>query len=795
MCTFQTLLVKIRELLWTLNNRELYMLEKLLCSNEEPSSSITQSTKSACQDIPDLEEYVHNFYTGYPNCKEFIVDFYTVTRNTGNNMDEVASDAVQSLDVQATDQSATSKKREQNKEGRRKKRSGAEIGRKGLSVNADRCDDNVTAYNSGERTPSDDERVRCDAAEFSDNGQFVLERDPVSDGDAPRENDASDSSATENNPSTRLDTTGHAAGDSSSTVDDRTRHDDRSFITPDVTQMLEGCSANIEIPQTQYLLNQVSRENAADADEAARQHIENSLPDLDSKRLISEANKTLSNFLLDTGECPNEISEQTDSGICTVISSENTSLYDKSPEEKKTFANEIREDGRGTSDEDAQENTSYSCSNINSPKRKNSAISENSCVCGTRNAKTVTAALDQPSDVHALHGGNGDGEPGKNIPRISSSFDGTNEEFIGVAYGNGQLTLCDSNQSTFQINYSENWENLNLNIDASTSRKEFWGDLKCENCPSTSQSIDKIGGKIERYAQDKARAAKKARDERQRRRHQHKLDRNSQRIHHEKRQNLQIMRSATSTESSRSNSTDRCLNPRLSNFGASLHLGQSTRQMPNFGSHSPHMSPRLHHFESRSNSGQRCCNSGSQLANRNSSPQSRKLLDHRRSKSEQIARMKRRDVEKRERYERDKYARSEHAKRKLGNGSAANNSLINDGLGPRTDKSGLAETATMTQDAMISNEFQNAQDNNSQRSGRVTRLVNASTVSGVSCLNPDQSLNCKADAASSSSCSSCCDSSSETSEFHSDCQDDEEIALAMQAAEIANRNQIRAKFR
>jgi len=803
--TFQTLLVKIRELLWTLNNRELYMLEKLLCSNEEPSSTITQSTKSAAcgQDIPDLEEYVHNFYTGYPNCKEFIVDFYTVTRNTGNNMDEVASDAVESLDVvevkASTDRSATSKKREQNKEGRRKKRSGgAEIGRKGSNVNAHERDDNATTYNSGEKTPpSDDERARCSAAEFSDNGQFVLESDPVSDGDAPRENDASDTSSTTENNASRLETTVDA-GDSSSIVDDSARHDG-SFITPDVTQMLEGCSANIEIPQTQYLLNQVSRENAADADEAAR-HIENSLPDLDSKRLISEANKTLSSFLLDTGgECPNEISEQTDSGICTVISSENTSLYDKSPEEKKTFANEIQEDGRGTmggtSDEDVQENTSYSCSNVNSPKRKNSVISENSCVCGTRNAKTVTPVLDQPSEVRASHG-NGDGEPsGKNVPRISSSFDGTNEEFIGVAYGNGQLTLCDSNQSTFQINYSENWENLNLNIDASSSRKEFWGDLKCENCPSTSRTIDKIGGKIERYAQDKA---KRARDERQRRRHQHKLERSSQRIqHHEKRQNLHIMRSATSTESSRSNSTDRCLNPRLSNFGASLHLGQSTRQMPNFGSHSPHMSPRLHHFESRSNSGQRCCNSGSQLtANRNSSPQSRKLLDHRRSKSEQIARMKRRDVEKRERYERDKYARSEHAKRKLGNGSA-NNSLINDGLGPRTDKSGLAETTAVTQDAHeMSHEFQNARDNNSQRSGRATRLVNASTVSGVSCLNPDQCLSRKADVAGSSpSCSSCCDSSSETSEFHSDCQDDEEIALAMQAAEIANRNQIRAKFR
>lgn len=75
------------------------MLEKLLCSNEEPSGPITQSSKSStCQDIPDLEEFVHNFYTGYPNCKDFIVDFYTVTRNTGNNMDEVADDVVQILE-------------------------------------------------------------------------------------------------------------------------------------------------------------------------------------------------------------------------------------------------------------------------------------------------------------------------------------------------------------------------------------------------------------------------------------------------------------------------------------------------------------------------------------------------------------------------------------------------------------------------------------------------------------------------------------------------------------------------
>lgn len=91
MPTPQTLLLKIRELLWTLNNRELYMLEKLLCSIEEASGTMGQT---GGQEVPDLEEFVYNFYTGYPNCKDFIADFYTVTRNNGSNMDEVANDAV-----------------------------------------------------------------------------------------------------------------------------------------------------------------------------------------------------------------------------------------------------------------------------------------------------------------------------------------------------------------------------------------------------------------------------------------------------------------------------------------------------------------------------------------------------------------------------------------------------------------------------------------------------------------------------------------------------------------------------
>ncbi|XP_017890929.1 lateral signaling target protein 2 homolog isoform X2 [Ceratina calcarata] len=753
---FRTLLLKIRELLWTLNNRELYMLEKLLCSNEEPSGPVTQSKSSACQDIPDLEEFVHNFYTGYPNCKDFIVDFYTVTRNTGNNMDEIANDVVQTLDEE-NGRSMESGGSDQHEDADRETEI-ADAGPDRSNVSANRYENSVrrdgaARTSSGRESVSD--QVQCRVKRSSNERPSSRNGDPCS--RALSERDGSPVPAAE-----QVVPNGEPI---------LSQKQQEEFMTADISEILDG-SENIEIPQTQYLLNQVSHENNVTVEAV---HIQNSLPDLDSKKLISEANKTLSNLLLD-GECQNEISEQTDSGICTVISSENTSLYDKSPEEKKTFANEIQQDEQGMDEEDTQENTSYSCSNLNSPKRKSSTMSDNSCVCSLRNVKAV-ASLDRSIEVHNLHAASTEA---KNVPRISSNFDGTNEEFVGVAYGNGQISVCDSNQSGFQINYSENWENLNLSIDASTSRKEFWSDLKCENCPSTSHNIDKIGTKI---AQEKIATSRKVRDEKQKRRHQRKHERNGQRLLHYAMQENRVqnfVRSSASTESSRSNSTDRCLNPRLiSYYGASLHPSQNTRQMPNFGSHSPHASPRLQHFETRStpSSARRTCSVVSR-AQRNLSPQNRKLLDHRRSRSEQISRM----MKWREKYERAN-ARSEQTKRKLGNRSPSE--LMNDGLGPRTDKSGLANEPASPVSTSVAKK-----DNNSQR---ITRLVKAATVQGTQSFSAEQSLVPKQDGESSSSCSSCCDSSSETSEFQSDWQDDEEIALAMQAA--ANRNQIRAKFR
>ncbi|XP_034189441.2 lateral signaling target protein 2 homolog isoform X1 [Osmia lignaria lignaria] len=775
---FRTLLLKIRELLWTLNNRELYMLEKLLCSNEEPSAPLTQSSKSACQDIPDLEEFVHNFYTGYPNCKDFIVDFYTVTRNTGNNMDEVANDVVRTLDEE--NERLTGSNSDQDSEN---KGGSIAIGPNRLNLSTDVFEE-IVVCNGGVRTSSERDSVR-------DEVQYHARKGCSSTSNG-RQLSCDEATASpvplidQNNGSEILVAESSISSANENRRGDQLHKQQEEFIASDISEILSG-SENIEIPQTQYLLNQVSHENNVTVETV---HIQNSLPDLDSKKLISEANKTLSNLLLD-GECQNEISEQTDSGICTVISSENTSLYDKSPEEKKTFPNEIQQDEQVLDDDDTQENTSYSCSNINSPKRKNSTMSENSCVCSLRNVKTVPC-FDHSIEVQNLHAANT--EAAKNIPRISANFDGTNEEFVGVAYGNGQISVCDSNQSSFQINYSENWENLNLSIDASTSRREFWSDLKCENCPSTSQNIDKVGTKIEQYAQDKV-ICRKARDERQKRRHQRKHERNSQKVvvHQVNRMpNFQNVKTSASTESSRSNSTDRCLNPRLISYGASLHPSQNTRQMPNFGSHSPRASPRLQHFETRCTASQRHCSIASR-AQRNLSPQNRKLLDHRRSRSEQMNRIKRRDLEKRDKYERAN-PRAEQTKRKLASRSPSE--LMNDGLGPRTDKSGLANEP-VSPTATQSFTYGTQKDNNSQRATRAGRLVNPSTVQGTQSFGSEQSsvLEKTTELGSSSSCSSCCDSSSETSEFQSECQDDEEIALAMQAAEIANRNQIRAKFR
>lgn len=78
---FRTLLHKIRELLWTLNKRELYMLEKLLCDNEQISDVKSVSDYGVSN---DLDNFIDKFYNDYPLCKDYISNFYTVSVNNGD---------------------------------------------------------------------------------------------------------------------------------------------------------------------------------------------------------------------------------------------------------------------------------------------------------------------------------------------------------------------------------------------------------------------------------------------------------------------------------------------------------------------------------------------------------------------------------------------------------------------------------------------------------------------------------------------------------------------------------------
>lgn len=132
---------------------------------------------------------------------------------------------------------------------------------------------------------------------------------------------------------------------------------------------------------------------------------------------------------------------------------------------------------------------------------------------------------------------------------------------------------------------------------------------------------------------------------------------------------------------------------------------------------------------------------------------------------------------------------------------------MNDGLGPRTNKSGLVAEAFCAVSNKRSSVYRVNNEstkclNSLKRLREGTRLMNSVVVSsrggqpgGHHQLSTLTMTNYRRnELVGSSSSYSSYDSSSETSEFQSDCQDDEEIALAMQAAEIANRNQIRAKF-
>ncbi|KAF5303154.1 hypothetical protein FQR65_LT08317 [Abscondita terminalis] len=86
---FRTLLHKIRELLWTLNKKELYMLEKLLCDNEQISDIKSVSDFDVHS---DLDDFINQFYSDYPSCKDFMCNFYSVTIQ--HSVDEVTKNKI-----------------------------------------------------------------------------------------------------------------------------------------------------------------------------------------------------------------------------------------------------------------------------------------------------------------------------------------------------------------------------------------------------------------------------------------------------------------------------------------------------------------------------------------------------------------------------------------------------------------------------------------------------------------------------------------------------------------------------
>ncbi|KOX74315.1 hypothetical protein WN51_00218 [Melipona quadrifasciata] len=226
----------------------------------------------------------------------------------------------------------------------------------------------------------------------------------------------------------------------------------------------QGCVLNANLrPAEQHSQSYRQQRVPAAPKPAQTRAVENPVPQSRSVTIQRPFQAKLAAELLLDGEYRSKnISEQNNSRIHTVTSSESTSPYDENPQKKGTSATKNQQT-RCLDGKEAMENASYSCSNLSS------TTSDSPCVCNLTNARTVTS-LDHSIRVHDPHAK-------KYIPRISSNFNGTNE-FFGAAH------------------------NLNSSIDASTSRKEFWSQLKCENFPSTPQTIEKIWTKSEQYSHD-----------------------------------------------------------------------------------------------------------------------------------------------------------------------------------------------------------------------------------------------------------------------------------------------------
>lgn len=92
---FRTLLRKIRELLWTLDKKELYTLEKVLCDNNEQPGSFEVSVCNVS------EEFLRNFYS--PLCRDYLSDNTILRKKASKKEPEKASIYAYDLNVKDSD--------------------------------------------------------------------------------------------------------------------------------------------------------------------------------------------------------------------------------------------------------------------------------------------------------------------------------------------------------------------------------------------------------------------------------------------------------------------------------------------------------------------------------------------------------------------------------------------------------------------------------------------------------------------------------------------------------------------
>ncbi|XP_012287561.1 lateral signaling target protein 2 homolog [Orussus abietinus] len=846
---FRTLLLKIRELLWTLNSWELYMLEKLLCSNEEPSS------KSRCANDSELEEFVHTFYKDNPNCKQLIVNFYTVPRNSMSTMDEGATDVVEMVRDGHKVIGLPSEKRSQRRRQKGKKHGDLkEVRFRHSNVNYGLCKKDPEAKIEAEKQFFDS-RSHCKVVQIS----------PARKGDY----------------STRH--RHHSCTDMADEKEDVGKN-------PHLREWQSSLDGSISSKVWEDGLGNVCTGNeepsVMDSHEQVSQEVEVTseiVLDLDANQLITETNVTLSNLLLN-GEYHVENSEQTDSGICTVISSENASLYDKSPEERDPFSREIRQDdqeGPGEGPIDAKE--AFPGRDASSLDKDGYTVSGTSYVCGVSNLEGpgptdqsvnplnspgVSLVMEGQVSFNSEHvqeevytknvypGRCESLDPDRREPRTCPKCD----KHQGMSSGskkrerktqqastrrqnpeeqerkhqvhasstlsspicgssatvdarNLSISISDSFQETLQgqeakLNLQTGYDEKSESLDSSGDSLSPGRDLQYRTCPKCEklqlvhQNLNATSKKRERKSQQST-SKRQITGEQEQKRHREcerkdcsyreykSTFRGAEKVPKDSCKMLKGSKEGsccvvdpepqTSAEVTRST---RCGNPRLGSFCMSLHR-QRTKRQPN-ESHSRYFSQKHQHCCSRSPQtlGQ-CyvrqveCVCGNSMQNRN-------LVYRRRSQS--IARLRKRGPRQVHKYEKKV---DEQEKTRLA--VKVPMKLLED-VDQRSDISVIKDSVSTV---VAQNGYCRVQAfrETSRSNVAPSKLINAADVSRNYSCSSYLSLVQRPDADSTSSCSSCCDSSSETSEFESDRQNDEEIALAMQAAEVANRNQIRAKFR